>query len=76
MYNKRIENREVKTSIDTYYVQLRGVADTIENGASACDVKVPALYDALAVMKKAIDHCTWTYKEPREPEIPLKVPRA
>lgn len=83
VYHKRIENREVKASIDTYYGQLRGVADTIERGGSGAGdsssevgSKVPALYDALDVMQKAIESCTWTYKDPREPEIPLKVPRS
>ena len=78
VYNKRIENREVKASIDTYYAQLRGVADTIEKGTTPEEAvkKVPALYNALSNMQTAIEQCTWTYRDPREPEIPLKVPRS
>lgn len=77
VYHKRIENREVKASIDTYYAQLRGVADTIEKGTTREEAmkKVPALYNALNSMSKAIEQCVWTYRDPRDPEIQLKISR-
>lgn len=75
VYTKRMENRKVKASIDSYYAQLREVAEAIERQPEYA-AKVPSLFNSLDMIQSAMESCVWTYKNLPEDEIPLKVSRS
>jgi len=71
----RIENRAAKEIMDGYLARLQNITNTIEREMTKEEAtrKLPTLYDALNVTRQAIEECQWTYRNPRGPEIALKV---
>ncbi len=75
VYNLRVENHNVKQDVDAYYAQMQLIVNVIEREMSKDEAKktLPGLYNTLSIIQSAIEECKWTYRNPREPDIPLKI---